>query len=89
MILQHCPKTYRGKPYGCGYGPLHPTLAFLDLGGMCPGCKKEFRPYRKPRPKQPRQGELCKVRTVAGEYYCREATADGIYCQRHAFLNYQ
>jgi len=49
MILQHCPASFKGKPHGCGYGPIDPTRAFLDLGGKCPRCRKDFKPYRTPR----------------------------------------
>ena len=90
MILQHCPKTYKGKPHGCGYGPIHPTKAFLDLGGTCPGCKKPFRPYRKPRPGPTTPtGTVCQARSVRGETYCPNKPTAGEYCRQHEHLHYE
>ena len=51
MKYFHCPKTYRGKAYGCGRGPYNATQACLDLWGKCP-CGKELKPY-KPERKPP------------------------------------
>jgi len=90
MILQHCPREYKGKPYGCGYGPIHPTRAFLDYGGRCPNCGKAFRPYRKPRPKVAPSGQLCAVTSLAtGKRYCDQPAVNGRYCRRHEYLNYE
>ena len=90
MILQHCPKEYKGEPYGCGFGPIHPTAAFLDYWGKCPKCGKAFRPYRKPRVKvTPKSGQLCEVRGMLGERYCDAPAINGVYCRRHEYLNYE
>jgi len=95
MILQHCPTTYKGKPHGCGYGPIHPTKAFLDYWGKCPRCSKAFVPYRKPRtakatPRADGQGPIrCAVHGPDGQSYCQEKAVEGPYCQRHRYLNYE
>lgn len=46
MKYYHCPRTVRGRPYGCGYGPVNMTKAVLDLGKICPDCKKELKVVR-------------------------------------------
>ena len=88
MILQHCPKTYRSKPYGCGYGPIHSTKAFLDLGGLCPKCHRPFQPYHKPRKLAP-VGTVCAVRGPQGQAYCTSPVVEGPYCARHKYLNFE
>lgn len=35
MKYFHCPKTFRNKPYGCGFGPVNATVAFFDMGNTC------------------------------------------------------
>jgi len=45
MKYFHCPKEYRWKQYGCGFGPVNGTQAFLDLGNTCPRCKQTLKPY--------------------------------------------
>lgn len=95
MILQHCPKIYRNKPYGCGYGPIHPTKAFLDYWGKCPKCGQAFKPYRpsKAWPGGPTKmepiGTVCAVRGPQGQAYCTSPVVEGPYCARHRYLNFE
>ncbi len=90
MILQYCPETYKGKKYGCGFGPIDPTRAFLDLGGRCPKCKMPFRPYRKPKPVKTSTATQCQVSdVVTNSLYCKENAINGAYCQRHEYLNFR
>ncbi len=42
----HCPKTYRRKPYGCGFGPVNYTQAFSDHSFRCPKCGGELKELR-------------------------------------------
>lgn len=44
MKYFHCPTTYRRKQYGCGFGPVDATQAFLDFGTKCPKCGQILRP---------------------------------------------
>lgn len=90
MILQHCPTTYRSKPYGCGYGPIHPTKAFLDYWGKCPKCGHAFQKYHKPKlPKLAPVGTVCAVSGPHGQAYCLSPVVEGPYCARHKYLNYE
>ncbi len=90
MRYFHCPKTYKRKPYGCGFGPVNATVAYLDLSdgfslGRCPKCKQPLRPY-KPKRIPPVPGP-CQVTSVPlGTRYCNEPTTAGRYCRRHAYL---
>jgi len=92
MILQHCPMTYRNKKYGCGYGPIHPTAAFLDYWGKCPKCGKGFKPYRKPIMAMVLANSTkslqCKVTDLNGEYYCKGEAHNGNYCKRHEYVTF-
>ncbi len=93
MILQHCPSKYKGKDYGCGYGPIAPTPAFLDHGGKCIRCGKEYRPWRKPKPvkaiKAQDATEQCQVSSAMdGTLYCPFKATHGKYCARHEHVNY-
>lgn len=40
MKYFHCPKVYKGRSYGCGYGPVDMTAAMLDSAGKCPKCQQ-------------------------------------------------
>lgn len=46
MKYFHCPITFKAKPYGCGFGPVNGTVAFLDMGSMC-RCGKALKPHTK------------------------------------------
>ncbi len=46
MQYFHCPERYKGKAYGCGYGPVNMTVAKLDLSGKCPKCQQVLRQVR-------------------------------------------
>ena len=46
MKYFHCPKTFRNQPYGCGFGPVNATVAFLDMGSKC-RCGKELKAHTK------------------------------------------
>ena len=86
MRYFHCPRTYRAKPYGCGFGPCNATQAFIDYGKACPRCAKELRPYKAPRLAP--VGYECIVRGCDGQRYCNERPTQGPYCARHAYLNH-
>ncbi|PIT97921.1 MAG: hypothetical protein COT71_03185 [Candidatus Andersenbacteria bacterium CG10_big_fil_rev_8_21_14_0_10_54_11] len=38
MTYYHCPQVFYRKPYGCGFGPVSMTAAFLEFRGTCPAC---------------------------------------------------
>jgi len=92
MILQHCPLQYRNKKYGCGYGPIHPTAAFLDYWGKCPNCGNKFKPYRKSITSMLLANSTlslqCKVTDMNGEYYCDGKAYKGNYCKRHEYVTF-
>lgn len=48
MKYFHCPTTFSRKAYGCGFGPVNATVAFLDLNQRCPRCRKGLKKWRKP-----------------------------------------
>lgn len=89
MKYFHCPTSYRSAVYGCGFGPVNATVAFLDLGQRCPRCGKALRPFQKPK-LQPAFGR-CSVTGVTGEHYCKapatvRGTDSNLYCRRHQYL---
>lgn len=46
MTYYQCPTQFRGRPYGCGYGPVNATVAMLDLSLTCPCCGKMLKKLR-------------------------------------------
>ena len=77
-----CPNTYRRKQYGCGFGPVNATQAFLDLNSTCPTCGKALKPHTKTKAQaEHRQAEhetaVDMIRGMFGE----QAAAD--YAQTH------
>lgn len=48
MTFFHCPKKFRGKPYGCGYGPITKWAAFWDFLNTYPRCGKKLKRVRNP-----------------------------------------
>ena len=48
MKYYQCPSLFRKKAHGCGFGPVNATVAFLDLGNICPNCGIALKVYRKP-----------------------------------------
>ncbi len=91
MRYFHCPPTYKRKPYGCGFGPVTATTAYLDLGdgfsaGMCPKCKCKLRAY-KPKRIAAFPG-TCSVTSAISPYirYCDKPNVSGPFCRRHAYL---
>lgn len=83
MTYFHCPKTFRSKDYGCGFGPVNATIAFLDMSGKC-SCGKELKTVRKTSTRQQaRQADIQRgidnVRALFGdaaaERYAKEKGA--------------
>jgi hypothetical protein len=54
MKYYHCPKEFYSKPYGCGFGPVNATQAFLDMGNKC-RCGKDLKPHNNRKEQLKRQ----------------------------------
>lgn len=48
MKFFHCPKKFRARKYGCGYGPVNAWAAFWDCLYRCPECGRTLRQVRNP-----------------------------------------
>ncbi|MBI4022273.1 MAG: hypothetical protein HY372_02860 [Candidatus Andersenbacteria bacterium] len=46
MQYYQCPKTFRHRPYGCGFGPVNASVAMLDLLLKCPHCGQPLKKIR-------------------------------------------
>lgn len=47
MKYFHCPEVFRRKPYGCGFGPVNFSKAWLDLNFTCPQCGNNLKEVRR------------------------------------------
>lgn len=76
MTYYHCPPTFRGKPYGCGHGPVNATVAILDLLLKCPGCDQELKEVRSvPRKKMAAAQAHLDAAAISQELFAGSAAA--------------
>ena len=90
MRYFHCPKDYRNRPYGCGFGPVNATVAYLDIGMTCPNGHNLV-PFHKPKSLPATGGSRCTVTDLFDRRYCEQPARvrgvnGGRYCRRHAYL---
>lgn len=88
MKLFCCPASYRAKPYGCGFGPVNATRAFLDYMEHCPRCKRKLVPYTERKALAPEPNGTCIILGLTGSRYCMEPAYRDSYCKRHQHVRF-